>query len=106
LTEAALNPAVDRFEGLDEADQEDFKSNLETFLRVYSFQSDDGRGCGRQRRLRGVQKVAFAPVFLDTIINQMDANEEIFKPILADDRMRGLFVEFIGRSVYDQIRAR
>ena len=25
--------------------------------------------------------------------------------ILADDRMRGLFVEFIGRSVYDQIRA-
>lgn len=25
--------------------------------------------------------------------------------ILADDRMRELFVEFIGRSVYDQIRA-
>jgi hypothetical protein len=51
------------------------------------------------------KKVALAPVFLDTIINQMDANEEIFKLILADGRMRELFVEFIGRSVYDQIRA-
>ena len=39
LTEAALNPAVDRFNGLDEDDQEDFKSNLETFVRGYSFLS-------------------------------------------------------------------
>lgn len=50
------------------------------------------------------KKVAFSPVFLDTIINQMNANEEIFKLILADERMRGLFTEFIGRSVYDRVR--
>lgn len=45
-----------------------------------------------------------APSFLDAIINQMDANEEIFKLILAEDRMRELFTEFLARSAYDQIR--
>lgn len=219
LTEAALNPAVDRFEKLEEEDQEHFKANLEKFVRVYSFLSQvvtftdlsleklyvygralrlklrddrggrldisdkvelthlrtdltwqgdarveepvheqtqfwDGRPMSEEAQealsvivqemnekhgtelteahkltlsqydmvfrtnqtvvdaavanddYEAFKKVAFEPVFLDTIINQMDANEEIFKLILADDRMRALFVEFIGRSVYDQIRAR
>ena len=38
-TEAALNPAVDRYTALDEDDQDDFKEALDTFIRVYSFLS-------------------------------------------------------------------
>jgi hypothetical protein len=33
----------------------------------------------------------FGPIFLDTIITQMSANERIFKLILADDRVQVLF---------------
>ena len=217
-TEAALNPAVDRFEDLAEDEQEEFKEALERFVRIYGFLSQvvtftdvdleklyiygralrlklrDDRG-GRldvsdkvelthlrteliledvdigvtepvydQEQFWGgrplseeaqealsvivremnekhgteltddhkltlkqyegafvsnpdvvkaatandfdaFKKVAFSPVFLDTIINQMNANEEIFKLILADERMRGLFTEFIARSVYDKVRS-
>ena len=34
-----VNPAVDRFEGLDEEQQDTFRSKLESFLRLYQFQS-------------------------------------------------------------------
>ena len=50
-------------------------------------------------------KVVFDPIFLDTIITQMNANEKIFKLILADDRMRVLFRDYIAQKVYDDIRA-
>ncbi len=50
-------------------------------------------------------KVVFDPVFLDTIITQMNANEKIFKLILADDRMRVLFRNYIAQKVYDDIRS-
>jgi hypothetical protein len=50
------------------------------------------------------KKIAFSPVFLDTIINQMGANEKIFKLILAEDRMRELFTNYLARTVYDQVR--
>jgi len=46
----------------------------------------------------------FEPAFLDTIITQMGANEEIFKLLLADDRMRALFSDYLAQTVYDQIR--
>jgi len=35
----------------------------------------------------------------------MNANEKIFKLILADDRMRVLFRDYIAQKVYDDIRA-
>ena len=50
------------------------------------------------------KKIVFEPAFLDTIITQMGANEEIFKLILADDRMRALFSDYLAQTVYDQIR--
>lgn len=49
-------------------------------------------------------KVVFEPVFLDTVITQMNANEKVFKLILADDRMRVLFRDYIAQKVYDEIR--
>lgn len=52
------------------------------------------------------KKIAFAPLFLDTVINQMNANEEIFKLILADPRMREAFTEYLARTVYDEARDR
>lgn len=51
------------------------------------------------------EEIAFEPVFLDTIISQMDANEEIFKLILADDGMRAAFARYVGRTVYENARA-
>jgi hypothetical protein len=41
-------------------------------------------------------KVVFDPLFLDTIITQMNANEKIFKLIFADDRVRVLFRDYIA----------
>ena len=49
-------------------------------------------------------KVVFEPVFLDTVITQMNANEKVFKLILADDKMRVLFGDYIAQKVYDEIR--
>ncbi len=31
--------------------------------------------------------------------------KEIFRPILADDRMREVFTAYLARTVYDQVRA-
>ncbi|MEZ5175236.1 MAG: hypothetical protein R2823_03415 [Acidimicrobiia bacterium] len=39
MTEAALNPAVDRFEDLDEEEQDEYRDDLRTFTRLYSFRS-------------------------------------------------------------------
>ena len=44
-------------------------------------------------------KVVFDPIFLDTIITQMNASEKIFKLILADDRMRVLLRDYIAQKV-------
>ena len=215
-TEAALNPAVDRFAGLDEDTQESFRDNLDRFVRMYSFLAQVvtftdlaleklyvyGRALQLKLRQEGgarldisdkvelthlkteltwegtgeveaeheqtqfwgtrpltedaeealsvivremnekygqdltdedklvldqyqgafvtnpavveaaqnnedfeaFKKIAFSPVFLDTIINQMGANEKIFKLILAEDRMRELFTNYLARTVYDQVR--
>lgn len=48
--------------------------------------------------------IVFTPLFLGTVINQMDANEEIFKIILSDERMRDLFTDYTARTVYDTVR--
>jgi type I restriction enzyme R subunit len=215
-TEAALNPAVDRFEDLDEDDRDSFKDALDRFLRLYSFlaQVVDFTDVGleklfvygralqlkiREERASSIdvsdkvglthlrtevtwsgdagvdepitevtqfwgnrplseealealsvivqemnerhgsdlteehklaldqyheafaaipavtdaaknnefdafKKIAFAPLFLDTVINQMNANEEVFKLILADARMREAFTDYLARTVYDQAR--
>lgn len=50
------------------------------------------------------EEIAFEPVFLDTIISQMDANEDIFKLILSDDGMRAAFARYVGRTVYETAR--
>lgn len=54
--------------------------------------------------IEAFKTIVFEPAFMDTIINQMDANEEIFKLILADDRMRALFTDYLAQNVYDRIR--
>ncbi|MGF1616809.1 MAG: hypothetical protein ACFCU2_03250, partial [Acidimicrobiia bacterium] len=50
-------------------------------------------------------KIAFAPVFLDTVINQANANDEILKLILADPRFLEASLRYVGRSVYDTARS-
>jgi type I restriction enzyme R subunit len=215
-TEAALNPAVDRYRSLSEEDQETFKEALDNFVRLYSFLSQvapftdisleklyiygkalqlkirDGRGArfdlsdkiqmthlktevtfegagvvdpvhehdqfwgsrqlsedaeealsvivkemnerhgedlteahmltldqytGRfaaepavveaaraNNDFEAFRKIAFSPVFLDTIISQMNTNEEVFKLILSDERMRDAFERYVAQTVYDTAR--
>ncbi|HUF95070.1 MAG TPA: hypothetical protein VMO52_03220, partial [Acidimicrobiia bacterium] len=51
------------------------------------------------------RKIAFSPVFLDTIISQMNTNEEVFKLILSDERMREAFERYVAQTVYDTARS-
>ncbi len=48
--------------------------------------------------------VVFEPQFLQTVINQMDANEKIFRTVLSDEHMRSLFATYLARTVYDEVR--
>ncbi|MDK1026573.1 MAG: hypothetical protein QGD91_05480 [Actinomycetota bacterium] len=46
-------------------------------------------------------KVVFGPIFLDPIIVQMNANEDVFKLVISDDKMRVLFSNCIARRLWD-----
>jgi hypothetical protein len=83
---------------------DEHKLTLKQYESAFASNPDVVQAGTANNDFEAFKKVAFSPLFLDTIINQMDANEEIFKLILAEDRMRELFTEFLARSVYDQIR--
>lgn len=58
----------------------------------------------RNREVDAFRKIVFSPLFLDTIINQMDTNEKIFNVILADLRIREAFTDYLARTGYDDAR--